>query len=270
MYRTAPYSDIAYIFTAASEPRRSRGRARADAKYVIQLTDKIRLLRPVKLDRIKSTAALSQWSFARNVQGIMRRRRDVIEEGAWPALRRLIIGRNPYVASALRAVPPTKSQSLRPRARLPRVRAPRQRTLQVFLSYGSQDLDQVQRLYRRLCKLGWVKPWFNKDGKSIKSGEDWEVAVGKAIEASDAVVICLSSSSVKKIGFFQTEIGRALLIQEQQPEGTSFISPIRLNECEVPNRLAKWHCSELFERGGFQDLVASLERRAAFLAVSAS
>jgi len=224
------------------------------------------LLRPVKLSRIKSTPALAKWSFAGTVQGVMTHRRDVTEEGAWPALRRLIIQGNRYAASVLRAVPPTRNRYLK--ATAPRKRKPKaiaKRPVRVFLSYGSKDLDQVQRLYRRLSRLGWVKPWFNKDGESIKTGEEWEEAVGNAIQDSDAVVICLSLSSVQRIGFFQTEIGRALLMQEQQPEGTSFISPVKLDECEVPKRLAKWHCSELFERGGFKELVAGLERRSIFL-----
>lgn len=263
MYRTAPYSDIAHIFTAASDARPARRNDRADAKYVIQLSDKVRLIRPVKLERIRATPALSKWSFARTPQGIMRRRRDVIEEGAWSGLRHLIISSNRYVAPILRAVPTTGSRSRRKspaRARTARVRG--RRRLKVFLSYGSGDLQKVQRLYRKLRKLVWVETWFNKDSDDLTPGDQWDTVVGKEIQSSDAVVICLSSNSVRRIGFFQTEIGRALLVQEQQPEGTSFISPIKLNECDVPNRLSKWHCAELFRRRGFRDLVAALERRA--------
>jgi hypothetical protein len=69
IYRTAPYSDLAYVFTAATDPRKARRSDRVDASHVVQLTDKIRLLRPVKLSRIKSTPALAKWSFAGTVQG---------------------------------------------------------------------------------------------------------------------------------------------------------------------------------------------------------
>lgn len=263
MYRTAPYSDIAYIFVAASDPRKARRSDRADAKFVIQLTDKVRLIRPVKLERIRGTAALSQWSFARTVQGVMRRRKDVIEEGAWSSLRQLIIRGNPYVASLLRAVSPGRTRTLKkPGKRTAKIRKP----LKAFLSYGSPDLKRVQRLYRRLRELGWIEPWFNKDTDDLSAGEHWETVVPEKIRSSDVVVICLSSRSVRRIGFFQTEIGRALLLQEQQPEGTSFISPVKLDECDVPTRLSKWQCAELFRRRGFGDLVAALKRRASFLA----
>jgi hypothetical protein len=104
MYRTAPYSDFAYIFTAASDPRPAVRDDRTSSKHVIQLSDKIDLMRPIELDRIRATRSLAKWSFIRNVQGVMRRRRDVTEEGAWPALRQLIIKRNPYVASILKRV----------------------------------------------------------------------------------------------------------------------------------------------------------------------
>jgi hypothetical protein len=138
--------------------------------------------------------------------------------------------------------------------------------LKVFVSYGSSDIVKVERLYRRLLRLGWLEPWFNKETDDLKAGAPWETIVPEKIASSDVMIICLSSKSVKKIGFFQSEIGRALLMQEQQPEGTSFICPIKLNECEVPSRLAKWHCAELFRKRGFRDLVDALKRRAHFIA----
>jgi len=265
MYRSAPFSDIAYIFTAASNPRPAASSDRVDAKYVIQLSDKVPLMRPVNLKRIRDTSTLSKWSFARTAQGVMRRRKDLVEEGAWMSLRSLIIKGNPYVSRILRAVTPPKNRSLK-KPRKVSGTISRKRPLKAFISYGSPDLKRVERLYRKLRKLGWVEPWFNKETNDLTAGAPWEQIVPEKIQSSDVVIICLSSNSVKKIGFFQTEIGRALLLQEQQPEGTSFISPIKLDDCEVPGRLAKWHCAELFRRRGFDDLVASLKRRAEFLA----
>lgn len=262
MYRTAPYSDIAYIFTAASDPRLTKRSDRADSEYVIQLSDKIDLMRPIQLGRIRASRALSKWSFARNAQGVMKRRRDVVEEGAWPALAQIIIKSNPYVASILKAVPSRKS----PRRKRQTPKVSRKKRLRVFISYGTPDLNKVARLYRRLCKLGWIEAWFNKEADDLTAGDNWERIVPEKIRTSDVVIVCLSSASVRRAGFFHSEIGRALLLQEQQPEGTSFICPIKLDECDVPNRLAKWHCAELFRKRGFTDLLSALERRASFLA----
>jgi TIR domain len=261
MYRSAPHSDIAYVFTAASDARETKRGDRADTKYVIQLSDKVQLVNPIKLESIKANRALSKWSFARNVQGIMRHRKDVIEEGAWPALQQLIIKSNQYVAPVLRAVSPTQSRS---RKRTHKVSGRRQ--LKVFISYGSPDLKKVENLYRRLRRLGWIEPWFNKEADDLSAGDPWEMIVPEKIQSSDAMIICLSKKSVNRAGFFQTEMGRALRLQEQQPEGTSFIVPIKLDECKVPRRLSNWHCAELFRKRGFNDLVSALERRANFLA----
>jgi len=114
--------------------------------------------------------------------------------------------------------------------------------------------------------LGWIEPWFNKETNDLSPGEEWEAIVPEKIQSSDAMIICLSSKSVHRAGFFQTEIKRAISLQDQQPEGTSFIAPVKLDECEVPRRLSIWHCAELFRKRGFADLVAALERRANFLA----
>src|SRR3989442_1264416 len=271
MYRTAPYSDIAYVFTAASDARPAKRADRADTKYVIQLSDKVRLIHPVKLQQIRATPALSKWSLARTVQGVMRRRRDLIDENVWPALQQLIIRRNEYVASILKAVASPKTGAAK-KARKRVARKPRQRMLKVFLSYGSPDLDKVERLYRRLRRVAWLNVWFNKDTDDLMTGDQWQNIVPRQIEKSDAMIICLSSRTINRRGFLQSEIGRALFVQEQQPEGTSFISPITFDQCDMPPRLSKWHCTDLrikksgIVKSDYRKLIAALERRADFLA----
>jgi hypothetical protein len=95
MYRTAPYSDFPYVFVAASDPRPALRKDHADAGHVIELGEKIRLTKPLTLTKIKSSARLSDWAFAIYQQGIMRRTRDVKEEGVWPSLRLLLTTHNP-------------------------------------------------------------------------------------------------------------------------------------------------------------------------------
>jgi len=134
----------------------------------------------------------------------------------------------------------------------------------VFLSYGSEDVQEVRRLYKKLHRQSWIEPWFDK--VHLVVGDDWEEAIERALQSSDAVVICLSARSVRKVGFVNTEIGRALHLQDQQPEGTTFILPAKLEACETPSRLSRWQYVELFKKEGFQHLLASLRRRALFLA----
>lgn len=272
MYRTAPYSDIAYVFTAASDPRPTRPSDRADSNYVIELADKVPLLRPVTLADIKSTESLNDWSFARNQQGIMRRRRDVIEEGAWKSLRRLIVTRNRYAAAALdrmdHQVPApfgehAEEVGLRAREVQVRLSSKWRTRLRVFLSYGSEDYRRVRRLFNRLAEHGWIEPWF--DRACLVASDNWEEEVEKALMSCDAVVICLSARSVRKVGFVNTEIGHALRLQDRQPEGTTCILPVKLEECHTPDRLAKWQYVELYRRNGFQNVLTGLQKRASFL-----
>src|SRR6185295_16070687 len=187
---------------------------RADSDYVITLDNKIRLLRPVALGDIKRTAALSSWSFGRYQQGIMRRRRDVSEEGAWSPLRRLIVAENGYAADSIPLLDRhefyrARDSSLKPisatRSIADGVASSELPLLRVFLSYGSEDVQEVRRLYKKLHRQSWIEPWFDK--VHLVVGDDWEEAIERALQSSDAVVICLSARSVRKVGFVNTEIG---------------------------------------------------------------
>ena len=255
MYRTAPYSDIAYIFSVGSNPRRTRREDHASTNEVVELTDKVRLVNPLTLRSMKQNHSLAGWSFLRYQQGIMRRVRDLREENVWPALRRLVLARNPAARGLLGA---TSNRAPRPQSSR---RAPR---LNVFLSYGSEDRHRVLRLYHRLLREKVLKPWF--DRRDLIPGDDWEVAINDAIRHSDAVVICLSAQTVRKIGFFQSEIGRVLKIADQQPEGTTFVLPAKIGPCTVPNRLSRWQYVELFRPDGYKNLLVGLRRRRQFLA----
>src|SRR6266850_1369554 len=60
MYRTAPYSDIAYIFRAASDPRPTRPEDQADATHVIDLDEKVALAAPIGIETLRSERALKK------------------------------------------------------------------------------------------------------------------------------------------------------------------------------------------------------------------
>ena len=49
---------------------------------------------------------------------------------------------------------------------------------------------------------------------------------------------------------------------DQQPDGTIFIIPARLEDCKVPERLSKWHWVNLYKEGGIEKLVDALNKRA--------
>ena len=105
------------------------------------------------------------------------------------------------------------------------------RPLRVFLCHASQDKPSVWKLYRYLKQHG-VQPWL--DQQDLLPGEDWEVEIPKALFASDVILVCLSKNSVNKEGFVQKEITFALDKAMEKPEGTIFIIPVKLEDCEIP------------------------------------
>ncbi len=77
--------------------------------------------------------------------------------------------------------------------------------------------------------------------------------------------MCLSKKSVTKSGFVQAEIKYALDVADEQPEGTIFIIPLRLEECTVPDRLSQWQWVDYYKENGRDQLQRALRTRAATL-----
>jgi CheY-like chemotaxis protein len=131
--------------------------------------------------------------------------------------------------------------------------------LRVFLCHSSADKATVRKLYRRLTGTGFVDPWL--DEKKIVAGQDWDLEIRRAVEKSDAILVCLSKNAITKVGYVQKEIKQALDVADQQPEGTTFLIPVRLELCEPPDRLRRWQWVDLFQPSGFKQLVRALEFR---------
>lgn len=118
------------------------------------------------------------------------------------------------------------------------------RKLSVFLCHSSQDKPIVRELYQRLLAESWIDPWL--DEENLLPGQDWGIEIEKAVEATDVVIVCLSTNSVTKEGFVQRELKFVLDIALEKPEGTIFIVPLRLNDCQPPRRLRSWHYTDYF------------------------
>lgn len=107
--------------------------------------------------------------------------------------------------------------------------------LRVFLCHASQDKPIVRELYQRLLVEGWIDPWL--DEEKLLPGQNWEIEIEKAVEATDLVVVCLSTNSVNKEGCVQKEIRKVLDISDLKPDGTIFVIPLRLDDCQLSPRL---------------------------------
>ena len=112
------------------------------------------------------------------------------------------------------------------------------RKLKVFLCHASQDKPVVRELYRRLLAEDWIDPWL--DEEKLLPGQDWNLEIEKAVETSDAVLVCVSIISVAKEGYVQKELRRILDLALEKLEGAIFIIPVRLDDCRIPRQLKDW------------------------------
>ena len=130
--------------------------------------------------------------------------------------------------------------------------------LRVFLCHSSSDKALVRTLYQRL-KSDNFDPWL--DEQKLLAGQDWNQEIMRAVRKADVVIVCLSRGSVGKAGYVQKEIRVALDFADEQPEGTIFLIPLRLEECEVPDRLRRWQWVNYYEENGYKKLLDALNSR---------
>ena len=133
------------------------------------------------------------------------------------------------------------------------------RKLRVFLCHAKSDEQKVRKLHLQLTERG-VEPWL--DEESLLPGQDWNEEIRKAIKNSHIILACLSNASITKTGYVQKEIRFALDFADEQPEGTVYIVPVKLEECKVPTRLSRWQWVELYKKGGMDKLSQTLSKRA--------
>lgn len=133
------------------------------------------------------------------------------------------------------------------------------RPIRVFLCHSSDDKSVVKELYNHLVKDG-IDAWLDKE--NLFPGQDWKIEIPKAVRNSDVVIVCLSSHSITKEGYVQKEIKLALDVADEKPEGTIFIIPARLEDCEIPERINRFHWVDLFSTDGYGRLLKALQVRA--------
>src|SRR5215469_11119227 len=135
-------------------------------------------------------------------------------------------------------------------------------SLNVFLCHSSGDKPVVRDLYRKL-RADAINPWL--DEVNILPGQDWDLEINEAVRESDAVIVCLSRSSITKEGYVQKEIRAVLGVADEKPEGIIFLIPLNLEECVVPEKLRHYQWAELFTESGYEKLLQALLVRASQL-----
>jgi len=123
---------------------------------------------------------------------------------------------------------------------------------QIFLCYARPDFDQAIAVYARLESNGLL-PWIDK--KCLKPGDVWEKKIPAAIRSSAFVLVLLTKNSISKRGYLQKEIKEALDIQDEQLDQDRYVVPVRLEECDIPERLAHIQSADLYEPDGWTRLL---------------
>ena len=126
----------------------------------------------------------------------------------------------------------------------------------IFLSYAHEDQAKVADVYDRLVDAGY-RPWLDK--RDILPGEQWDLAINKAIRDSDFFLVCLSARSVGRRGFLQREIKTALERWQEMLDEDIYLIPVRLEEHDVPEALAKLQWVDLFEPEGWSRLLRAIQ-----------
>jgi hypothetical protein len=129
------------------------------------------------------------------------------------------------------------------------------RAVQIFLCHASEDKNTALDIYEHLRQEGF-KPWLDK--KDLLPGQFWREEIPKAIKASDFVLVFLSKVSVSKKGFVQKEFKLALEVLDEMPESRIFVIPVRIDNCEIPDKFSNLQWCNLFEKDGLEKMIEAI------------
>ena len=122
----------------------------------------------------------------------------------------------------------------------------------IFISYAKEDHKTAASLYGLLKSRGF-KPWI--DTEDLLPGQNWELEIDRAIRNSAIFLACLSTKSVIKHGFVQSELKKAVKVLETIPQNEIYLIPLRLDECDVPDEIRHIHWLDYFEDNSSEKLI---------------
>jgi DNA-binding LytR/AlgR family response regulator len=122
---------------------------------------------------------------------------------------------------------------------------------QVFLCHSADAAEPVRRLHARLVADG-VPCWLA--AVDARPDRDPAQEVVAAVQRSRYVLACVSRRSITERGYLDEQLRAAVDAADGQPEGATFLVPVRLEPCPIPQRLARWHWVDLFADHGYERL----------------
>jgi hypothetical protein len=217
MYRSAPFSDIAYVFMAASNSWPTPAERGWPWKFAVEIADGYRLQRVIRLAELKGNLALRHWGFLSSQRGATSRRSDLQEQGVWPALQRMLEDHAPGLRAHFRGAWTGCG-----------------RRQSVFLSYASDDGKKVQDLYESLSRNG-LDVWL--DRHALQPAELWDKMIQDAIRSSEAFVVCISQTWLRRPESSYVKQEYLTALEEAKRRRKGYLFPVLIEECRIPKSL---------------------------------
>lgn len=104
----------------------------------------------------------------------------------------------------------------------------------IFISYVRDDQESVNRLWKDLRSRG-INVWLDRE--DIMPGQRWRKAIRRAIREGAFFLACFSCKySAREKTYMNEELILAIEELRQRSSDKTWFIPVRLEECEVPDR----------------------------------
>ena len=104
----------------------------------------------------------------------------------------------------------------------------------VFISYVRENIEIVDRLCQELKSHG-IEVWLDRD--NIALGLRWKREIRRAIQQGAFFIACFSKEyDERDQAYMNEELTIAIEELRQRPIDQAWFIPVKLNECEIPDR----------------------------------
>lgn len=134
--------------------------------------------------------------------------------------------------------------------------------MKIFLGYPSEHEETAWQVFEFLRSKG-DDVWFDK--VSLIAGVDWDQERDRGQREAELVVHLCSEAILKRAGVVNREIRQTLRLVEDQPLGSLYVIPIRLEPIKMPVELTRFQYFD-FGDGWEERLLDGVEKRRAQLA----
>jgi len=138
--------------------------------------------------------------------------------------------------------------------------------VKIFLGYPSEHEKTAWEVYNFLKSKG-DEVWFDK--ASLVAGTDWDQERSEGQRQAELAVHLCSEAILERAGVVNREIRQTLRLVEDQPLGSLYVIPIRLEPIKLPVELTRFQYFD-FGNGWQHRLSDGVEKRRAQLAAEAT